>query len=130
MLFHFLDWLMRLPAELEQQLWQELQAEEEVSKMQYVSSVERIGLQRGLQQGLDSERQLLLRLVRRRFGEAAATASAPRLARIAAPAVLEDLGEALLDCADGAAWLAAVTARVEEQPPSGGESEHLTPRAD
>jgi hypothetical protein len=55
-----------------------------------------------LQQGLDSERQLLLRLVRRRFGEAAATARAPLLARIAAPAVLEGLGEALLDCADGA----------------------------
>ena len=73
--------------------------------MQYVSSVERIGLQRGLQQGLDSERQLLVRQVRRRFGETVATASAPLLARIAASAVLEDLGEALLDCADGVAWL-------------------------
>jgi len=29
-----------------------------------------------------------------------------RLTRITEPAVLEDLGEALLDCADGAAWLA------------------------
>ncbi len=68
MLFHFLDWLMRLPPELEQQLWRELKAEEEARKMQYVSSVERIGEQRGLQQGfqrgLDFERQLLLRMVR------------------------------------------------------------------
>jgi hypothetical protein len=38
-LFHFLDWLMRLPAELEQQLWRELQAEEEARKMQYVRAV-------------------------------------------------------------------------------------------
>ncbi len=51
-LFHFLDWLMRLPAELEQQLWRELKAEEEARKMQYVSSVQRIGRQEGLQQGL------------------------------------------------------------------------------
>jgi len=66
------------------------------------SSVQRIGRQ----QGLDVERHLMLRQVRRRFGETVATYSAPWLARIAEPAVLEDLGEALLDCADGAAWLA------------------------
>ena len=105
-LFHFLDWLMRLPAELEQQLWRELKAEEEARKMHYVSSVERIGLQRGLQQGLDSERHLLVRQVGHRFGETVAAHSAPLLARITDPTVLEDLGEALLDCADGAAWLA------------------------
>jgi len=109
-LFHFLDWLMRLPLELEQQLWRELQAEEEVRKMQYVSSVERIGRQKGLQQGLDFERQLLLRQLRRRFGEAVAASSAPLLAQIAEPAVLEDLGEILLDCADGEAWLARLEA--------------------
>ena len=101
---------MRLPAELEQQLWRELQAEEEVRKMQYVSSVERIGRQKGLQQGLDFERQLLLRQLRRRFGEAVAASSAPLLAQIAEPAVLEDLGEILLDCADGEAWLARLEA--------------------
>jgi hypothetical protein len=114
-LFHFLDWLMRLPAELEQQLWRELQAEEEVRKMQYVSSVQRIGRQEGLREGLDSERHLMLRWVRRRFGAAVAESSAPQLARIAAPAVLEDLGEALLDCADGAAWLALVAEKAGER---------------
>jgi hypothetical protein len=36
--------------------------------------------------------------------------SASLLARIAEPAVLEDLGEALLDGADGAAWLARLDA--------------------
>ena len=88
--------------------------------MHYVSSVQRIGrqeglqegLQQGLQQGLDSERHLLVRLVRRRFGEMVAAHSAPLLARITEPAVLEDLGEALLDCADDATWLAAVASRA------------------
>ena len=63
------------------------------------------GLQQGLQQGLDSERHLMVRLVRRRFGETVAAHSAPLLAQITEPTVLEDLGEALLDCADGEAWL-------------------------
>ncbi len=118
-LFHFLDWLMRLPAELEQQLWRELKAEEEARKMQYVSSVQRIGrqegLQQGLQQGLNFERHLMLRQARRRFGAAVAERSAPWLEQVVEPAVLEDLGEALLDCADGAAWLAVVAEKAGEQ---------------
>jgi hypothetical protein len=106
-----LSWLMRLPVELEQQLWRELQAEEEARKMQYVSSVERIRRQRDSQQGLDFERQLLLlHMARRRFREAVAGDSGPALARIVEPAVLEDLGEALLDCADGEAWRARLAA--------------------
>jgi len=36
--------------------------------------------------------------------------SAPLLAQITEPTVLEDLGEALLDCADGEAWLARLGA--------------------
>jgi hypothetical protein len=106
------DWLMRLPEELEQQLWRALQAEEETRKMRYVSSVQRIGRQEGLREGLDSERHLLLRQVRRRFGEAVAADSAPLLARIARPAVLEDLGKAVLECADGAVWRAALAERA------------------
>ena len=53
---------------------------------------------------------MLLRQVRRRFGETVAANSAPLLAHITEPTVLEDLGEALLDCADGAAWLAQLEA--------------------
>ena len=49
-------------------------------------------------------------MVRRCFGEAVAVQSGPLLARIVEPMVLEDLGEALLDCADGAAWLARLQA--------------------
>lgn len=51
-------------------------------------------------------------MVRRRFGEGAAEPSRVLLERIAEPAALEELGEVLLDCADGEAWLAALARRV------------------
>ncbi|CDH43880.1 MAG: hypothetical protein IPL59_13990 [Candidatus Competibacteraceae bacterium] len=54
----------------------------------------------------------MVRLVRCRFGETVAATSAPVLARITEPTVLEDLGEALLDCADGEAWVAALADRT------------------
>ena len=71
------------------------------------------GLQQGFQQGVDSERQLLLRMARRRFGARAAERSQPLLARIGEPEMLEELGEVLLDCADGEAWLAALASRAD-----------------
>ena len=70
------------------------------------------GRREGHQAGLTSERQLLLRQVRRRFGPVVGERSQMLLARIAEPAVLEELGEELLDCADGEAWLAALARRI------------------
>lgn len=64
------------------------------------------GRQEGRQEGCDSERRLLLRLIRSRFDEAIALQSRPALERIEEFTVFEDLGEALLSCADEAAWLA------------------------
>ena len=52
-LFAVIDWLLRLPQELEERLWgavMELEQEQE-NNMSYVPSVERIGLRRGLEQG-------------------------------------------------------------------------------
>ena len=40
-LFHFIDWVMSLPAELEQEFWQEIQLMEEERRMPYITSVER-----------------------------------------------------------------------------------------
>ena len=40
-LFTFIDWIMRLPKELEKSLWQEVQKIEEVKKMAYVTSYDR-----------------------------------------------------------------------------------------
>ena len=56
-LFTVLDWMMKLPEELEQQLWHEIEAIEEKEKMRYVTSVERIGIAKGLQVGLQQGRE-------------------------------------------------------------------------
>ena len=71
------------------------------------------GMQQGMQRGVDSERQLLLRMVRRRFGAQAAEQSQSLLSRFSKPEQLEDLGELLLDCNDDATWLAAMNRRVD-----------------
>jgi hypothetical protein len=68
-LFSVLDWMMQVPPELQRQLWQEIDQLERNRQMPYITSVERIGMERGLQQGkLEGEATLLLRLFTKRFG--------------------------------------------------------------
>ncbi len=52
LLFHFIDWVMRLPGHLEDRLWDTIHKIEEEGKMSYISSVERIGYKRGLSEGI------------------------------------------------------------------------------
>lgn len=71
-LLRFLDWVMVLLPELEQQLKYEL--EEEEKTMPYVTSWERMGYARGLTEGREEgreegEKKLVIRLLRRKFGE-------------------------------------------------------------
>lgn len=68
------------------------------------------GLERGLEQGRDTARHILVRQVRLRFGPAMAEQTAPLLARIVDLQRLEELGDQLLICADGEAWLVQVRA--------------------
>ena len=80
-LFKFIDWVIRLSATEEIRLWDELQTLEEVNRMPYVTSVERIGMERGLQQGLQQgaqqgAQQTLLEILDERFGELPDTVSA------------------------------------------------------
>jgi len=51
-LFRFIDWLVQLPEDLDLQVWHQLQALEEVRRMPYVTSVERLGIARGRAEGL------------------------------------------------------------------------------
>lgn len=51
-LFQFIDWVMKLPEELENSFWQEVTQYEEEKKMPYVTSVERRGIQKGIREGL------------------------------------------------------------------------------
>jgi flagellar biosynthesis/type III secretory pathway protein FliH len=76
-LFAVLDWMMRLPEELEQKLWLEIETIEGENKMRYVTSVERHAIKRGMEQGLEQglkkgklegEATILQRLLTKRFG--------------------------------------------------------------
>jgi hypothetical protein len=66
------------------------------------------GLEQGRQEGLAAERALLLRLVRRRFGEACAQALAPLLEGQSDPDTLAEIGEWIITCDTGEAFLARV----------------------
>jgi hypothetical protein len=55
--FRVLDWMLGLPEDLDREFREELIAFEEETQMPYVTSVERIGIQKGLQQGLEQGRQ-------------------------------------------------------------------------
>lgn len=80
-LFAVLDWMMRLPEELEQKLWLEIETIEGENKMRYVTSVERHAVKRGMEQGLEQglkkgklegklegEATILQRLLIKKFG--------------------------------------------------------------
>ena len=69
-LFSVIDWMMRLPEELEQQLWQEIEILEENEKMQYVTSVQRFEIAKVRQEGLlEGEAEMLGLMLKHRFGE-------------------------------------------------------------
>jgi predicted transposase YdaD len=85
-LFRVIDWMMRLPKDLQTQLRQDLNTLEEESKMVYITSIEQLaieegmqkgmqqGMQKGMQQGMQQGRvvgkiQSLERQLQLRFGE-------------------------------------------------------------
>lgn len=72
-LFGFIDWMLSLPIELEQEFWQEIRNFEESKRMQYITSVERIGFQKGIEQSQNQIKQVLLKSIslglKLKFGE-------------------------------------------------------------
>ena len=50
-LLYIVDWLMQLPDWLNSQVWQELETIEEKEKMEYITSIERIGVAKGMVKG-------------------------------------------------------------------------------
>jgi hypothetical protein len=65
-LFRFIDWVMSLPEELEQDFWREVVQLQEEMRMPYITSIERIGIKKGIKQGLLEAIELGLRL---KFGD-------------------------------------------------------------
>ena len=51
-LFRFIDWMMAVHSDLAKEFWREYSDFEESKRMQYVTSVERIGIEKGVLQGL------------------------------------------------------------------------------
>jgi predicted transposase YdaD len=110
-LFLVLDWMMRLPVHLKQELCHNIELLEESEKMRYVSSVEQVLIERVMQQGMQQGRQegekkgealALQRLLTKRFG----TISSDVTAKIAG-ATVEQI-EAWFDLAIDAAQIADV----------------------
>lgn len=72
-LFRVIDWILRLPSALEQEFLRELQTYEKAQQMPYITSIERLGIQKGIEQGIEQgirqgEGTLLLRLIELKFG--------------------------------------------------------------
>ena len=91
---------MSLPEELEKGLWTEIQKFEEETKMEYVSSVERIGMQKGREEGIQQGIQqgslsLLCRQIAKRF-KTGYEFVAPLFTDLRSEDI-EDLGERFLD---------------------------------
>jgi hypothetical protein len=108
-LYRFIDWVMILPKALEAEFWQEFKQFEQERSMSYITTGERIGYERGKEEGqLKQAQALVLRLLQRRVGDL------PPQVREQIQSLsleqLEALGEALLDFrsnADLFNWLQA-----------------------
>ena len=61
-LFRFIDWMLELPQALETEFWQTIEQYEAEKNMPYITSVERIGIKKGIQLTLES-------LLSSRFGQ-------------------------------------------------------------
>jgi hypothetical protein len=73
-LFRFIDWIMTLPTELEQQLQVELVQFEGEVKMRYVTTIERLAIQKGKREGLEEGlqqglREGIINILQTRFDE-------------------------------------------------------------
>jgi hypothetical protein len=109
-LFGIIDWLMRLPPDLERQLWTSIQDLERNQAMPYVLRIERILRKEARQEGRqEGESTLIVRQLSKRFGSLSAGV-VEQIRGLSAPQ-LEVLGEALLDfqsLADLDSWLASL----------------------
>jgi hypothetical protein len=99
-LFSVIDWLMQLPEELERQIGEDIQRIEEDHNMPYVTSIERIGIEKGRAEGLSQGQQegqtrMLQKLLARRFG--AVPGWAEQRIFSARPEQLEDWSLRVLD---------------------------------
>ncbi len=53
-LFAFIDWIMDLPRPLDKRFWQEITQYQEEKHMPFITTPERIGMEKGLLQGIEA----------------------------------------------------------------------------
>lgn len=95
-LYRFIDWVMILPKGLENEFWEDFKQFEQERNMPYMTTGERIGFDRGKQEGLvEGELSMVLRQLQRRLGQLSPTVR--EQIESLALAQIEALGEALLD---------------------------------
>ena len=99
-LFRFIDWVLQLPESQDQAFLQEVHEMEEEKRMQYVTSVERIGIQEG-------QAELVLGKLTRRFGAVPSDLTL-RIRSLPAPQM-----PSLLDVAYTATTMTEVAAAVD-----------------
>jgi hypothetical protein len=61
-LFRVIDWMMQLPPALDTMFWQELDKVQEEKRMPFITSVERVGIRKGMRMGIEA-------MLKVRFGE-------------------------------------------------------------
>ncbi len=73
-LFRFIDWIMDMPDNLTREFMKELSKFEEAKRMPYVTSIERLGIKKGIEQGIiigeeKGQRRLIKNLLVQKFGK-------------------------------------------------------------
>lgn len=69
-LFRFIDWIMVLPQELTSSFKTVVRSYEETNRMRYVTSIERLAKEEGIEEGiLQNSRESLIEVLETRFGE-------------------------------------------------------------
>ena len=58
LLYRFIDWLLVLPEEINRRFHEEIIRYEEEKRMPYITTAERIGMEKGIQQGIQQGTQL------------------------------------------------------------------------
>ena len=98
-LFRFIDWIMALPETEEKLFWQGLSEMEEEDKMPYMSSVERIGFDRGIKEGFIQaflqQSMMVAKIIAKKF-RSQAEDELPKLRKLSSDDLME-LGEKLFD---------------------------------
>jgi hypothetical protein len=113
-LYRFLDWVMTLPEELEQNFIENIRDYEREKQMPFVTHIERAAREEGEAQGIErSSREAIVDIVEAQFG-AVAPGLLAALERIDDADTLRDLRRLALRAADAAEVLAAAEAAAPD----------------